>query len=303
MLQVVNDSRSSRNLRSSCQDLYASSEYRVSRHLSFFSLSCLGRRKIMSRSLSFLLGRVSRCAAFSAVVYFGVIAAYTHAFAAEAEREITAGRIDFNEAKLPAATVEVDLSAGMFGDLVGLGEAAIAGVGETLRQSAGLGRGSEGTQIASEQLAAAQQLVQLAHGVIHEVRVRVYEDVKESVDADSLMAQFDNQLQQGNWENVVKIRDGKDNVRVSLLRKSGAIQGAFVVVADGNDLVLANVVGNVSPENVKKITSAAAKIGLENGLQQVLDAKMQKLRHRLPAPPATPTPPTPLGAPEPAAPK
>jgi hypothetical protein len=118
-----------------------------------------------------------------------------------------------------------------------------------------------------------------------------------------LMAQFDNQLQQGNWENVVKIRDGKDNVRVSLLRKSGAIQGAFVVVADGNDLVLANVVGNVSPENVKKITSAAAKIGLENGLQQVLDAKMQKLRHRLPASPATPTPPTPPGAPEPAAPK
>lgn len=254
----------------------------------------------MSHLLSFLLGRVSRCVAFAAVVYFGVIAAHANAFAAEAERESTPGRIDFNEAKLPAATVEVDLSEGMFGDLVGLGEAAIAGFGETLGKSAGLGRGSDGTRIASEQLAAAQQLVQLAHGVIHEVRVRVYEDVAEdAVDADSLMAQFDNQLRQGSWENIVKIRDKKDNVRVSLLRKGGAVQGAFIVIADGRNLVLANVVGDVSQENVKKLTSAAAKIGLENGLQQVLDAKMQKFRPRLSAPPSSaPTPPTPPASPK-----
>lgn len=255
----------------------------------------------MVRLLSLFLARVSRTLALAAVVYFGVVAAYSHAFAAEAERESAPGRIDFNEAKLPAAKVEVDLSEGMFGDIVGLGEAGIAGIAETLNQSAGLGRGSEGTRIASEQLAAAQQLVKLAHGVIHEVRVRVYEDVKESVDIDSVMSQFDNQLRQGNWENVVRVRDGKDNVRVSLLRDGGAIRGALVVVADGNDLVLANVVGNVSPDNVKKITSAAAKIGLENGLQQMLDAKMHKLRPRL-APPAAIAPVAPTAPIAPAAP-
>ena len=144
--------------------------------------------------------------------------------------------------------------------------------------------------------------MQLVQGVVHEVRVRVYENFpNESVDAGSLMSQFDEQLRVGNWENIVRVRDGKDSVRVSLLRKNGAVLGAFVVASDGRSLVLANVVGDVSPENVKKITSAAAKIGLENGLQQVLDLKMQKLRHRLPqpvaSPPAPPTPPAPPAIP------
>src|SRR5262245_13285624 len=169
------------HLSQECQDLVSKREYRFSRHgssaLSLLFTILFGKEEVMSRSLSFLLRRVSRCAAYAAVLYFGVVAAYTQAFAAEAERANTPGRIDFNEAKLPAATVEVDLSEGMFGDLVGLGEAAISGAAETLRQSAGLGRGSEGTRIASEQLAAAQQLVQLAHGVVHEVRVRVYQNV------------------------------------------------------------------------------------------------------------------------------
>jgi hypothetical protein len=241
----------------------------------------------------------------TAVAYFGIVAMHAQAIAAEGDS--APGRIDFNEANLPAATVEVNLSQGMFGDLVGLGEAAIAGVAETLRQSAGAGRGSEGTRIAAEQLAAAQQLVQLVQGIVHEVRVRVYEDFpKESVDADSLMTHFDNQLRSDNWENIVKVRDGKDSVRVSLLRKNGAVLGAFVVASDGRSLVLANVVGDVSPANVKKLTSAAAKIGLENGLQQVLDLKMQKLRHRLPPPgvaepsvPALPAPSTPSAVPAP----
>ena len=237
----------------------------------------------MSRFFSFLVRRMGRCTALAAVAYFGIVAVHARAFAAEDTR--TPGRIDFNEANLPAATVEVNLSQGMFGDLVGLGDAAIAGVAETLQQAASTGRDSEGTRVAAEQLAAARQLVQLAQGVVREVRVRVYEDFPaESVDADSLMSNFDSQLRGDNWENIVKVRDGKDTVRVSLLRKEGAVLGAFVVAADGRSLVLANVVGDVSPANVKKLTSAAAKVGLENGLQQMLDLKMQKLRHRLPTP-------------------
>jgi Domain of unknown function (DUF4252) len=244
----------------------------------------------MNWFLSFLVCRAGRCAALTAVVYFGIAAACAQAFAAESAS--TPGRIDFNEAQLPAATVEVDLSAGMFGDLAGLGEAAIAGVAETLQQASSSNRGSEGTKIAAEQLAAARQLVQLARGVVHEVRVRVYDKFDDgSADSNSLMAQFDDQLQKGNWENIVRVRDGKDSVRVSLLRKEGAILGAFVVASDGHSLVLANLVGDISPENVKKLTSAAATIGLENGLQQVLDHKMMKLRLRLPPAVSPPSPP------------
>jgi hypothetical protein len=76
------------------------------------------------------------------------------------------------------------------------------------------------------------------------------------------------------------------------------VLGAFVVASDGRSLVLANVVGDVSQANVKKLTSAAAKIGLENGLQNALDLKMQKLRHRLPPPASTaPAPPAPAAVP------
>jgi hypothetical protein len=46
----------------------------------------------------------------------------------------------------------------------------------------------------------------------------------------------------------------------------------------------------LSPDNMKKVTAAATKIGLENGLAQVIEAKMPK--HRLP--PALP-PPSPDG--------
>jgi hypothetical protein len=49
------------------------------------------------------------------------------------------------------------------------------------------------------------------------------------------------------------------------------------------------VVGDISPDNVKKLTSAAAQIGLENGLQPMIEAKMRELKakRRLLAPPTS----------------
>jgi hypothetical protein len=218
---------------------------------------------------------------FAAVTLCVVTAAYAQR--SDTTSDVTTGRIDFAVADLPPATVEVDLSREMFSDLFGLGDAAVAGAAETLLKSAEANRGAEGTRMAAEQLAAARQILQLAREVVREVRVRVYEELPEgSVNADELMSRFDEQLSAGDWENVVRVRDGDENVRVSLLRSDGAIRGGFVVVADGSDLVLANVVADVSPENIKKLSSAAARIGLENGLQQMLERQMRQLPGRLP---------------------
>jgi hypothetical protein len=214
------------------------------------------------------------------------LAAAAHAQTAESDNG-PAGRIDFKAANLPAATVEVDLSQGMLSDLLGLGDAAAAGAAETLLKAAGAE--DEGTRLAADQLAAARQILRLASEVVREVRVRVYENLPEdSFQSDKLMSDFDSQLRGGNWENIVRVRDGEDNVRVSLLRSEGAVRGAFIVVADGSDLVLANVVGDISPDNVKKLTSAAAQIGLENGLQPMIEVKMRELKaqRRLLATPA-----------------
>ena len=255
----------------------------------------------MSWIQSLVVRRVCRLAAFAAVLYVSVGAIATQAVAADAASEV--GRIDFDDANLPPATVEVDLSEGMFGDLFGLGEAAVAGLAESLQKSAGRDSGAEGTRMAAEQLEAAKQIIELARGVVKEVRVRVYEDLpEETAEPAELMSQYDSQLREGNWESIIRVRDGDENVRVSLLRDDGAVRGAFIVVADGSDLVLANVVGDVSPENVKRLTSAAAKIGLENGLDQVLEEKMREMkmhRHKGRRTFEEPSPPKPPQVPEP----
>lgn len=188
------------------------------------------------------------------------------------------GRIDFALADLPPATIEIDLSEEIFSDLFGLGEAALAGVVEALTQSNAT-NGSEATHLAAEKLDAAHQILQLAKEVVREVRVRVYEDYPEETgSAVKLDARFDQQLSDGQWDNVVKVREGNDGVNASFLRVEGSILGIFVVVSDGKDVVLANIVCDVSPENVKKLASAATKIGLENGLQKVLEHELQHLR-------------------------
>jgi hypothetical protein len=229
--------------------------------------------------------------AFAAVAFYVMTAAQAQQI--DVERASASGRIDFQAADLPPATVEVDLSQGMFRDLFGIGDAAVAGVAETLRQSSER-NGAEGTRMAAEQLAAARQIIDLAGDVVREVRVRVYDESPEgSVDAASVATKFDAQLREDDWENVVRVRDDDASVRVSLLREEGTIRGIFIVAGERDELVLANVVCDISPENIKKLTSAAAKIGLENGLQQILEEQMREMKHRLPPPESVESKPVP----------
>ena len=71
------------------------------------------------------------------------------------------GRIDFEGAQLPPANVEVDLSQGMFGDLFGIGDAAVAGIAEALSKSS-TGDHAEATRLAAEKLTAVRQVIELA---------------------------------------------------------------------------------------------------------------------------------------------
>jgi hypothetical protein len=196
--------------------------------------------------------------------------------AAWAQAAGQAGHIDFSSVDLPPATVEVDLSQEIFGDLFGLGDAAIAGVIQSLTQASDA-QGSEATQFAAGQLAAAREIIQLAKKVVREVHVRVYENLAdEEHSAVDLAARFDKQLSSGQWDSIIKVRDGNDSAHVSFQRVEGSVLGVFVVVADGNDIVLVNVVCDVSPENVKQLTAAATKIGLENGLRKVIEHQLKR---------------------------
>ena len=143
----------------------------------------------------FIAQRAGTIGAFSAIVFCSLAAA--HAQPSD-QRDGPAGRIDFSQADLPAATVEVDLSQGMFHDLFGIGDAAVAGVAETLLESSDNGN-AEGTRMAAQQLKAARQIMQLAADVVHEVRVRVYSDLPESgARTENVASKFDDQLREGD---------------------------------------------------------------------------------------------------------
>jgi hypothetical protein len=229
----------------------------------------------MYRQSSQFVGRGSGNAMLAAATV--LLAAISHAQSPAAEGAGFIGRLDFEAAKLPEANVEIDLGQDMFKDLFGIGDAAIAGIAESLIKSAGNNEGAKGARLAAEQLAKARQIVQLAGNVVRELRVRVYEGrPDDAVSAEKLFKPFDEQLHNGKWETLARVHQDKKSVRVSAIRNDGAIQGIFITVTDGHNAVIANVVCDISPENVKKLTSTATQVGLENGLAQVIEQKMKR---------------------------
>ena len=199
-----------------------------------------------------------------------------HAEAAESG-DTTLGRIDFSVVDLPPATVEVDLNRALFTDLLGLGDAAIDGVIESLNKGKNSSDGSRALGLAAEKLGEAKELVKIVQEVIHAAQVRVYENLKEEVESISgLTARFQDQLKSAGWETVLSINDGDESVQVSILRVEGSIMGVFAVVVDGNDVVLANVVGDISPKNVKKLATLGTKIALDNGLHKELEREFMR---------------------------
>lgn len=180
------------------------------------------------------------------------------------------GRLDFEAAKLPAANLEVDLSQDTFHSLFGISDAAIAGVAETLLKS---GEGEEGKskQLTAEQLDAVRKIVELGGKFVREVRVRAYESLPDGInDVDSMLKPFDGQLKVGKWETVVRVRSDEDMVRVAMLQKDGAIRGIFVAVTDGEGIAVANIVCDISPDRVKPLTAAAARIGMSADFQPIV---------------------------------
>jgi hypothetical protein len=259
----------------------------------------------MSRSTWFFLRGNGMIGAAMTVLIYHLAAA---AFAAETAEAGALGRIDFEGAKLPPANVELELGQATFSSLFGVSDAAVAGIAETLMKSAE-GEHAESTKLAAEQLAAVRQVIGLVNKVVHEVRVRAYEKM-----AEDLSAHFEKQLENGDWQRIALVRKGDESARVYAIYRDNAIRGVFVIASGHGGQALVNVVCDVSPENVKSITAAATKIGLDNGLEQVIEMKLRRMhdrgRHMGPGPaggtstsdgaaaPAPPQPPRPPQAPK-----
>ena len=67
-------------------------------------------------------------------------------------------------------------------------------------------------------------------------------------------------------------------MQVSAVRADGSIKGVFVIASESNKLVLVNVICDISPENAKRLTTAAVKAGLQAGLDKQLEEAMKHMK-------------------------
>jgi hypothetical protein len=199
---------------------------------------------------------------------FGLMVAL-NALSSLANETAPAGRLDFEAAKLPTANLEVDLSQETFQSLFGIGDAAIAGITDELSKS------EEGEaikkQLTAQQLDAVRKIAELGGKFIREVRVRAYESLPEGADdVDTMLKPVDAQLRVAKWETVVRLRSDDDMVRVSVLQKEGSIRGIFVAASSDDGIAVANIVCDISPDNVKPLTAAMTKIGMSREFQPIV---------------------------------
>jgi hypothetical protein len=196
------------------------------------------------------------------------------------------GNIDFDFPDAPSAKFEFDVGQGMFQDLFGMGEAAVAGLVEGLTQATAANADVDEVKATTEGLAAAQQVVQLIGKFVQGARINGYELEGSKTDvAKTFEAYYSKKLRSQNWQTIFRMRDGDETYAVSTLRSEGAIKGVFIFSADGDEVYLVNIVCDVSPENVKKLTSAAARMGVKvSANQSMLEDGMHMLKLSFQAP-------------------
>ena len=216
--------------------------------------------------------------AFGGLAFVCLLTAFASAEDASAKTSEPKGSVEFDCPDAPDGEMaELDLSQGMFKDLFGIGDAAVAGVVEALHQSAATTGGESDTQEAADQLEAARQIVQLAGQVIKGVRMRDYDTgTADDKQVSKLVSYYDKKLHAQGWETIVRITSSDETIVVSALRENGAIKGVFCISAD-TEILLANVQCDISPENVKKLSAAATKISLQAGLFDVLKQEVHQL--------------------------
>lgn len=216
-------------------------------------------------------------------VLVGLAAATAFAPAASAQDRSgspTPGQARLDFASLPGPTVELNLSEGLIQQALGLGEAALAGFLSGLEENAAA-ENAEAVRYIAQQVGATRELTEVLGEVVDSVHLNVWKDARELGDAAADVPQLvAAQLSDQGWETTLRARDGNKLAHVYLQREGEAVRGVFVLAQDGGELVMANVVGDLSQENVERIANLATKIAVEAGLDDELTKAVEKIRER-----------------------
>lgn len=191
------------------------------------------------------------------------------------------GQVSLELPDLPPATVEIDLGRGMIQHSLSLGDAAIAGILEGLSTSSD-SRTDESAKFIAQQLTSARELSDAISQVVHEVHVRVWNDLpKESQIADKAVRHFDATLKEQGWESTLRAREDGKLVRVLVHREGDRLTGVLLIASERDELVVANVIGDLSPENVHRVTKTATTIAMKLGLDKELNKAVEKLKREM----------------------
>lgn len=190
-------------------------------------------------------------------------------------------RVAWDNGDMPPAAVEMDLGPGLIRQAIGLGDAALAGFLEGLATSPNADT-SANIEFVIGQLTSTRELGNVASEVVQEVHVRVWQQLEDENDlATKLIAHFDSTLIDELWQSTLRVRQPNETVCLYVHRQEESVDGVLLVAGKQREVVAINLVGDLSPEKVQRLTATATKIGVNLGLDKELEKAVEKLRSEI----------------------
>ena len=97
-------------------------------------------------------------------------------------------------------------------------------------------------------------------GMLKGVFVRVYDAT--TVDAERLTQHYLDQLKREKWELVAQVKQEEEKIQVRLLLDEDTVYGIFVALANPEEVVVVNIVGEIAPERISDLLENLEKLGL-----------------------------------------
>ena len=94
-------------------------------------------------------------------------------------------------------------------------------------------------------------------GGLKAVRVHVYRLDGSAEEAISHIEDVSAKLKQDNWEPIISVKDQGEKIQVFIKMTDGVVDGLTMMAAeDGGEAVFINIIGELDPEQLSKVTDA-----------------------------------------------
>jgi hypothetical protein len=88
------------------------------------------------------------------------------------------------------------------------------------------------------------------------IRVRVYEELADTVAVAAFIEDASKALERANWQRMVYVRDGTDKVRIYVKMRDQEMTGMTVMVVDSSEAVFISVAGSIDPAQLGRVARA-----------------------------------------------